>query len=323
VRDYAAVAPTFWTGETGKKLRELGPSVQVVALYLLTSPHANLAGLYYLPMAYVSHETGLEAEAVEHALEALIGVGFCRYDHEAEKVWVCEMLRYQVGDEMPPPVPGKKDDSRRVKIKRTVVQHTKSPLYTLFMKRYSLLFHLQDLPIPLRGVDGASTGGVTGRPTPRLPVQSSPVQCLEEGGGLGEGPGTTTRGRLLGGYQRRYETAREMEWQSAPRYATHFDAATRWCDAQAKREGRDPAEVVERLLDGLFADPWAIGNDYPPKLLESQPGKLYAPPKKSQGEEAEQAERDAAVAERLKRQAQRESGTLEELRTKYGKRGAA
>jgi hypothetical protein len=96
----------------------------------------------------------------------------------------------------------------------------------------------------------------------------------------GEEPPRTTKGLLIGGYQRRYEAARDVAWQSAPRYATHFEAAARWCDTQAARERCGPGDVAERLLDGLFADPWAIGNDYPPKLLESQPGRLYAPPAK-------------------------------------------
>jgi hypothetical protein len=105
-------------------------------------------------------------------------------------------------------------------------------------------------------------------------------------------PPLTTRGRLLRGYQRRYEKARDVAWQSAGRYATHFEAAARWCDTQAGREGCDPGEVAERLLDGLFADPWATGNDYPPKLLESQPGRLYAPPTKPASGELTPEERE-------------------------------
>jgi hypothetical protein len=50
MRDYAKVAPTFWNGETGKKIRELGRDAQVVALYLITCPSSNWIGLYYLPL---------------------------------------------------------------------------------------------------------------------------------------------------------------------------------------------------------------------------------------------------------------------------------
>lgn len=63
MRDYGKVSPHFWIGRTGKELRQAGPESQLVALYLLTSPHANMIGLYYMPLAFLSHETGLSASA--------------------------------------------------------------------------------------------------------------------------------------------------------------------------------------------------------------------------------------------------------------------
>lgn len=56
MRDYAKVSPRFWLGETGKELRKAGAEAQVVAFYLMTSPHANMLGLYYLPVLYLAHE---------------------------------------------------------------------------------------------------------------------------------------------------------------------------------------------------------------------------------------------------------------------------
>ena len=40
-RDYAIVSPQFWTGTTGREIRTRGRDVQLVALYLMTSPHAR------------------------------------------------------------------------------------------------------------------------------------------------------------------------------------------------------------------------------------------------------------------------------------------
>ena len=57
MRDYAKVSPHFWTGTTGKKLRS-SPEAVIVAMYLMTCPHANMLGLYYMPLLYVAHETG-------------------------------------------------------------------------------------------------------------------------------------------------------------------------------------------------------------------------------------------------------------------------
>ncbi|ENO4828451.1 DNA-binding protein, partial [Escherichia coli] len=56
MRNYATISPQFWLGETGRKLRKSGPECMVVALYMMTSPHSNMLGLYYLPVLYIAHE---------------------------------------------------------------------------------------------------------------------------------------------------------------------------------------------------------------------------------------------------------------------------
>ena len=76
MRDYAKVAPQFWIGETGRELRTMGPETQVLALYLITSPHANMLGLYYLPLPLMAHETGLSAQGTLKALARLSEAGF-------------------------------------------------------------------------------------------------------------------------------------------------------------------------------------------------------------------------------------------------------
>ena len=56
MRDYGKVSPQFWIGQTGKKLRAEGMEAQIVAMYLMTSPHANMLGLYYCPAMFIAHE---------------------------------------------------------------------------------------------------------------------------------------------------------------------------------------------------------------------------------------------------------------------------
>lgn len=90
MRDYAKVGPKFWIGATGKKLRAAGPEAQIVALYLMTSPHANMLGLYYIPKMFIAHETGLGLEAASKGLQRGIEAGFCEYDEASEMVWVIE-----------------------------------------------------------------------------------------------------------------------------------------------------------------------------------------------------------------------------------------
>jgi|GEM_PF-1275159 len=100
MRDYGKVSPQFWMGKTGKALRREGAAAQLVALYLITCPHANMLGLYYLPLSYIAHDTGLSLEEAERGLQGCIASGMCLYDDFSEMVWIFEMARFQVADEL-------------------------------------------------------------------------------------------------------------------------------------------------------------------------------------------------------------------------------
>jgi len=98
MRDYSKIAPQFWIGKTGKTLRRAGVDAQLVGLYLMSSPHANMLGLYYLAKETIGYETGLGYDRSIEALDACIEAGFCSYDEESEMVWVHEMATYQISD---------------------------------------------------------------------------------------------------------------------------------------------------------------------------------------------------------------------------------
>jgi hypothetical protein len=100
MRDYSKVGPQFWIGKTGKALRRAGIEAQLVGLYLLTSPHANMLGLYYLAQETIAHETGLGLAKSQKGMQACISAGFCSYDAETEMVWVHEMAFYQIADNL-------------------------------------------------------------------------------------------------------------------------------------------------------------------------------------------------------------------------------
>ena len=100
MRDYAKISPQFWIGSTGRKLRDAGPEATLVALYLLSNPHANMLGLYYLPQLYIAHETGLGIEGASKGLRRAIEAEFCDYDEASEVVFVCEMARFQIAERL-------------------------------------------------------------------------------------------------------------------------------------------------------------------------------------------------------------------------------
>jgi len=100
MRDYAKVSPQFWIGPTGKRLRAAGPDAQIVAMYLMTSPHANMLGMYYCPLMFIAHETGLTLEGASKGLLSASEAGFCEYDSDSEVVWVIEMATYQIASDL-------------------------------------------------------------------------------------------------------------------------------------------------------------------------------------------------------------------------------
>ena len=76
MRDYGKISPSFWTGKTGKAIKAGGQEAVVVAMYLMSSPHSNMIGMYYLPMMYLAHEAGLGLEGASKGLRRACEAGF-------------------------------------------------------------------------------------------------------------------------------------------------------------------------------------------------------------------------------------------------------
>ncbi|EOG8082494.1 DNA-binding protein [Citrobacter sp. CK184] len=152
MRDYATVAPQFWLGKTGRELRKQGAEAQVVSFYLMTSPHANMLGLYYLPILYIAHETGLGLEGASKGLKSAIEAGFCSYDEDTEMVWVHEMAAYQVGKALKP------GDNRCAGVRNEYSSLPENPFLSSFYERYKTDFHLNFKRESRHISEGASKG---------------------------------------------------------------------------------------------------------------------------------------------------------------------
>ena len=136
MRDYAKVAPQFWTGETGKKLKKAGPEAVIVGMYLMTSPHANMIGVYHCPITYIAYDTGLTLEGASKGLASSIEAGFCRYDTPSEYVFVCEFAAYQIGEQLDP------KDNRVRGIINELAKVPKNECWRGFRAKYAVPFHL-------------------------------------------------------------------------------------------------------------------------------------------------------------------------------------
>jgi hypothetical protein len=136
MREYAKLGPTFWTGETGKALRRRGSKALLAAAYLISSPHSNMLGLYYQPILYMAHETGMGIDGASEGLAACIECGFCSYDEATEMVWVHEMAAWQIADSL------SSGDKRCKGIQKDYEALPENPFLGAWFDRYALPFHL-------------------------------------------------------------------------------------------------------------------------------------------------------------------------------------
>jgi hypothetical protein len=150
VREYAKVAPQFWTGKTGRAMRG-DHELQVLCAYLITAPGANMAGVYYLPLPTAAHETGLSLKALDKALRRASEGAFAYYDMASETVWVPEMARFQVGDSMKP------EDKRIAGLISLLENVPNSPFIKDFYARYREAYHLPEQG-PWKGLRRAFEG---------------------------------------------------------------------------------------------------------------------------------------------------------------------
>ena len=136
MREYSKVAPQFWNGKTGKALKAKGPEAVIVALYLLTCPHANMLGLYYVSKTYIAVDTGLGFEGASKGLQWAFEAGFCAYDEDTEVVWVKEMASYQIADRL------EVKDLRCKGIQKEYDALPDNPYLRGFYEKYALAFHM-------------------------------------------------------------------------------------------------------------------------------------------------------------------------------------
>lgn len=136
MRDYSKISGQFWTGSTGKGLRG-DMQTQIVALYLMSSHHANMIGIYHLPILYIAHETGSPLEGATEGLRRLCEGGFCTYDEASEMVWVHEMAKFQIGDEL------KAGDNRIKDVQKQYARLPEGLIRQGFYEKYKTAFHLE------------------------------------------------------------------------------------------------------------------------------------------------------------------------------------
>lgn len=91
MRDYGKVHTSFWSSET---IRGLDDDSRMLALYLLTCTHSNMAGAFRIPDGYVAEDLGWSSERFRKGLETLSEAGFLMYCDKSKFVWILKFLNW-------------------------------------------------------------------------------------------------------------------------------------------------------------------------------------------------------------------------------------
>jgi len=87
---YTKIESLIWKD---KKFNELSNTSKLIFVYLLTTPHRNIIGLYYLPLDYLKFDLGLD-KGFSKGFSKLLENGFIEYDEDTNMILVKKFLKY-------------------------------------------------------------------------------------------------------------------------------------------------------------------------------------------------------------------------------------
>ncbi|HEY1956719.1 MAG TPA: hypothetical protein VGH28_13960 [Polyangiaceae bacterium] len=240
----------------------------MLATYLMTSPHANMIGLYYLPLVTITHETGLSERTVRAALAVLASpeIDIAHYDADADLVWLPAMASYQIAPEL------KAGDKRRGGPIVAEASKVGAHRFTrAFWDRYGVAFGL----------------GAYAYPTPEQGPSHAPSHAPPKGDEAQSGRAGEEQAQEQEQEQEQAQVsdakpsggsdvARRVFRYYAEQRAFHLGARStvQVTDARLKlvrarlKEGFSEDDLL-RAVDGLFATPWNMGeNDRHTKYVD-------------------------------------------------------
>ncbi|MFC0047777.1 hypothetical protein [Rheinheimera tilapiae] len=91
MRDYGKVHSSFWTSDT---IRDMSEDARYLALYLLTSPHGTISGVFRLPDGYVCEDLQWTSERVRITLLELLEKGFANRCETTKWVYICKHFEW-------------------------------------------------------------------------------------------------------------------------------------------------------------------------------------------------------------------------------------
>jgi hypothetical protein len=235
VREFAKIAPTFWTGKTGKALKKRGANALIVAMYLMSSPHANMIGVYHCPVGYIVIDTGLSFEGASEGLASAIEVGFCTYDEASDYVFVHEFAAYQIGEELDP------HDNRCKGVRAELSKLPDNECRRAFAAKYRLAFHLPP-----------EASGAAKHEAPSKPLQSQEKKKEQEKDETQATSNEVARARRPDEPQLTLvEGGQEKPWSPPP--CPHLEVLALWAEVLPALPQHEPAQWKGSRADHLRA----------------------------------------------------------------------
>jgi hypothetical protein len=88
---YTKIDSLLWTDDKYKGLSDDG---KMLFVYVLTCPHRNSLGLYFLPPPYAAYDLGWTAQRYDKALTELLDKGLIKYNKATSIILIKNFLKY-------------------------------------------------------------------------------------------------------------------------------------------------------------------------------------------------------------------------------------
>lgn len=295
---YAAVFTKIWQDN---KFRALDDNAKTLFLYLLTSPHGNLIGLYYMPLAYASADLGRGIEGVSKGLSDLEKAGMIRYDKEAQVVLIVNFLKYN-------PI---NNDNQAKGALQQLEGLPETPLITDFLKCVEVyckpyLSHFEGVSKPLRSPLEAPAEGY--RRTETVPVTETVTvtgnkKCHDSASAPSDAPPVPREPKFdedsvpyqLALHLRNAILHRDPDTKVPPATPKGLESWAIEADRMLRIDGRDPMEAA-RLMEWAQNDSFWCANILSMSKFRKQYDKL----KRQAQARGSPGRRETAVDRRLR-----------------------
>ncbi|MGI2030622.1 hypothetical protein, partial [Endozoicomonas acroporae] len=95
MKDFGKVSGQFWISDD---IQSLSDKAKLLALYLLTTGHGNLIGIFRMPKGYIAADLNWEEPSVERAIAELTASGFLLASDQCQYICIPQFMEHNPVD---------------------------------------------------------------------------------------------------------------------------------------------------------------------------------------------------------------------------------